>query len=166
MGGHKTPSSCPSPQGEKARSNHPPTRGEGRSLFSSPLGERLGVRGSSPPKVKFPDTAGIRLAGRKSGLRMRRPAPSLLPLLAAAVFALAARSQTGRPRGGAEVFLDGGDDWVVLPLLNTRISQGECIDDTSAAGEHHLLVENAMTAHAGKYKPAVSSGSILDCPII
>ncbi len=39
----KTPSSCPSPQGEKARPNHPLPSEEGRSFFTlSPWGEGRG----------------------------------------------------------------------------------------------------------------------------
>jgi cobyrinic acid a,c-diamide synthase len=45
----KTPSSCPSPRGEKGPLNYPPTPIEGPQPALSPLGERAGVRGALPP---------------------------------------------------------------------------------------------------------------------
>ena len=45
----KTPSLCLSPQGERGRPDCPPALNEGPQPAPSPLGERAGVRGDSPP---------------------------------------------------------------------------------------------------------------------
>ncbi|MGO9483368.1 MAG: cobyrinate a,c-diamide synthase [Rhodomicrobium sp.] len=45
----KTPSLCLFPQGERGRQNYPLTSIEGSQPSPSPLGERAGVRGDSPP---------------------------------------------------------------------------------------------------------------------
>ena len=90
----KTPSPCPSPQGERERLNDPlpltgvrsllplPLTG-GRSLLPLPLGRGAGVRGSSPSRRETREDhvhrahAGARLSGaHRQGTRHPRPVPS------------------------------------------------------------------------------------------
>ncbi len=100
----KTPSSCPSPQGERERQNCPPASNEGPQPAPSPLGERAGVRGDFAPSRP------ARRACPRCGILLRLSAsPEKLATGGGGEFCPSRRLRIKAPSASADaVWLPGG----------------------------------------------------------